>query len=83
MLFFRLKKDLRVSDSGEYHFSCVIRKPAFCICENKDADHLHGTYSTILNYFLHPKFQASSHLLLVCRVVSDDQVTKPLNRFFS
>ena len=22
--------------------SCVIRKPAFCICENKGADQLHG-----------------------------------------
>ena len=22
--------------------SCVVRKPAFCICENKDADQLRG-----------------------------------------
>ena len=25
-----------------YHLSLVIRKPAFCICENKDADQLRG-----------------------------------------
>ena len=24
------------------YFSCVVRKPAFCICENKDADQLRG-----------------------------------------
>ena len=34
--------------------SHVMRKPAFCICKNKDADQL---------YFLNPKFQASNHLL--------------------
>ena len=59
--------------------SLVMRKPAFCICENKDADQLRSnreadqrlcfryTDSTIP---LLPKFQASSHLLsqysLVC-----------------
>ena len=25
-----------------YYMSLVVRKPAFCICENKDADQLHG-----------------------------------------
>ena len=25
-----------------YILSCVVRKPAFCICENKDADQLRG-----------------------------------------
>ena len=29
-----------VSDIG--HLSLVMRKPAFCICENKDADQLRG-----------------------------------------
>ena len=24
------------------HMSLVVRKPAFCICENKDADQLHS-----------------------------------------
>ena len=53
-----------------------MRKPAFCICENKDADHLRGNRTadqricfryTLVQflYFLNPKFQVSSHLL--CR----------------
>ena len=28
--------------TGEYHMSHVMRKPTFCICENKDADQLRG-----------------------------------------
>ena len=56
--------------------SHVMKKPAFCICENKDADQLHSKcaadqrlcfryiYSTIPRYFLDPKFQASGHLWL-------------------
>ena len=28
--------------SGIYKMSLVVRKPAFCICENKDADQLRG-----------------------------------------
>ena len=28
-----------------YQMSSVIRKPAFCICENKGADQLHGNYA--------------------------------------
>ena len=52
-----------------------MRKPDFCICENKDADQLRGNrkadqgfvFATrILQslYFLNPKFQASGHLWL-------------------
>ena len=56
------------------NMSLVMRKPAFCICENKDADQLRG-YAKLISifilatrivqslYFLNPKFQASSHLL--------------------
>ena len=50
-----------------------MRKPTFCICENKDADQLRGNreadqrlFATRIVqslYFLNPKFQASSHLL--------------------
>ena len=54
------------------HMSCVMRKPAFCICENKDADQLRGNREadqrlcfryTIVQFlnFLNLKFQASSH----------------------
>ena len=51
-----------------------MRKPAFCICENKDADQLRGNREAdhafvfairIVQplYYINPKFQASSHLL--------------------
>ena len=58
-------------------------RPAFCICQNKDADQLHGNHaadqrlcflyidSTLLSlYFLNSKFQASRHLLWLHRYVS-------------
>ena len=57
-------------------------RPAFCICQNKDADQLHGNHaadqrlcflyidSTLLSlYFLNSKFQASRHLLWLHRLV--------------
>ena len=31
-----------VTNSRLYYMSCVVRKPDFCICENKDADQLRG-----------------------------------------
>ena len=56
-----------------YYLSLVLRKPAFCICENKDADQLRGTAKLISAfvfatrivqslYYLNPKFHASKHL---------------------
>ena len=51
-----------------------MRKPAFCLCENKDADQLCSNrtadqqlcFCSIVRslYYLNPKFQASSHLWL-------------------
>ena len=41
--------------------SPLMRKPAFCICENKGANQLHGNLQFLL--FLNPKFQASINLL--------------------
>ena len=56
-----------------HHMRPVMRKLAFCICENKDADQLHGNQCLCFCYteyeivhfffFITPKFQASSHLL--------------------
>ena len=76
------------------HMSRLVRKPAFCICENKDADqlsddreadqHLYFCYidSTSL-YFLNPKFQASRRFCdCTARFVSD-LVGNPEDRFFS
>ena len=57
-----------------FHLSLVVRKPAFRICENKDADQLHG-YRELISifvfatrivqslFFQNPKFEASIHLL--------------------
>ena len=37
---------IRVMDCNPkfYNMSRVVRKPAFCICENKDADQLRGAF---------------------------------------
>ena len=52
------------------YMSRAMRKPDFCKYENKSADQLHGNYAADQRlcffvpslYFLHPKFQAPSHL---------------------
>ena len=60
--------------------SLVMRKPDFCICENKGADQLCGNCTTdqclcfsytdcTSPYFLSLKFQASSYLLWVYSLV--------------
>ena len=38
----RVGKSQQVNDSCLAYLSRVVRKPAFCICENKDADQLCG-----------------------------------------
>ena len=77
-----------------FNMSHFVRKPAFCICENKDADQLRGnrkadqrlcfryTDSTIP---LLPKsnFQASSHLLCLYSLVCVGPGRKPRRPVFS
>ena len=71
-----------------------MRKPAFCICENKDADQLRGNpeadqrlcfryipYIVQSLFYLNPKFQASSYLLWVYSLVCADLVGNPEDRF--
>ena len=36
------KKAAALPGRSHLYMSRVVRKPAFCICENKDADHLRG-----------------------------------------
>ena len=68
--------------------SCVVRKPAFCICENKDADQLRGNRLCFAIrivqslYYLHPKFQASSHLLWLYSPVCVGPGQKPRRSVF-
>ena len=66
------------SSSNLPKMSLVMRKPAFCICENKDADQLRGSRS--LSY-LNPKFQASSHLVWLYSLVCVGPGRKPEDRF--
>ena len=79
------------------YMSLVVRKPAFCICENKDADQLRGfavtaklisafVFATRLVqslYYLNPKFQASSHLLWLYMPVCVGPGRKPRRPVFS
>ena len=71
-----------------------MRKPDFCICENKDADQLRGNreadqrlcFTTQIVqslYYLNPKFQASSHLLWLHSPVFIGPGRKPRRPVFS
>ena len=64
-----------------------MRKPAFCICENKDADQLRGITAKLIStfvfatlivqslYYLKPKFQASAVQPGLCRTWSETPKT--------
>ena len=78
----------------KHHLSLVVRKPAFCICENKDTDQLAVTaklisafvFATrIVQYLLslNTKFQASSHLLRLYSPVCVGPGRKPRRPVFS
>ena len=71
-----------------------MRKPVFCICENKDADQLRGTAKLVsafvftprivqFLFFLNPKFLVSSHLLWLCSPVCVGPGLKPRRPVFS
>ena len=62
-----------------------MRKPDFCICENKDADISFAVTAKLISafvfakrivqslYILNPKFQASSHLLWLYDLVGNPE----------
>ena len=71
-----------------------MRKPAFCICENKVADqcavivHLISAFAFAIRivqslYYLNPKFQTSSHLLWLYSLVCVGLGRKPRRPIFS
>ena len=64
-----------------------MRKPAFCICENKDADQLSAfVFATRIVqslFFLNPKLQVSSHLLWLYSPVCVGPGGKPRRPVFS
>ena len=73
VLFILIPEFLEMSGHFLEHMSSAMRKPAFCICENKGADQLCGNgtadqrlcfhYKVQSLFCLNLKFQASSHLL--------------------
>ena len=78
---------------GLHDMSCAVRKPAFCICVNKDADQLRGhdadqrlcfrcTDSKSL-YFLNPKFQATSFFVDVQPRLCGTRLKKPNTGFLT
>ena len=78
--------------SPTIHLSCVIRKPAFRICENKGADKLYSSYETdqrlCFRYMdsaipLLTKFKECSHFLCMClySLVCVEPGQNPKDRF--
>ena len=77
---------------NDYYLSLFMRKPAFRICENKDADQRAVTAKLISAfvfatrivqsiYFLKPKFQACSHLQWLYSPVCKGLVGNPEDWF--
>ena len=60
-----------------------MRKQAFCIRKNKDANQLLATRIVQSFYFLNPNFQASSHLLCLYSPVCVGPGRKPRRLVFS
>ena len=66
-----------------------MRKPAFCICKNKDADQLRGDREAdqrlcfrYIDYFLNTKFQASSNIMWLYSPVCVGPSRKPQRPVF-
>ena len=76
------------------YMSCVVRKLAFCICENRTQISFAVTVKLISAFvfatrilqsllYLNPKFQVSSHLLLLYSLVCVGPGRKPRRPVFS
>ena len=74
--------------------SRIVRKAAFCICENKDADQLRGSAKLIsafvfairivqFLFYVNTKLQASRYLLSLCSLVCVGSGRKPRRPVFS
>ena len=89
-----MKKIIDFQNCGLQIPVLVVRKQAFCMCENKDADQLRGDRETdqrlcfhyidsTIPLLLYPKFQASSHLLWLYSLVYVGLGRKPQRPVFS
>ena len=76
---------LYINPSKKLYFamSRVMRKPAFCICENKDQRLCFRSQIVQSLYFLNPRFHASSHLLWLYSPVCVGPGQKPRRPVFS
>ena len=81
---------LTVFDCTSSEGSRIVRKPDFCLCENKGADQLHSNSDFVFAtrivqflFFLNPKFQASYHFLRLHRPVYVGPGRKPRRPVFS
>ena len=83
-----------VLHSIETDMSRIMRKPSFCICENKDADHLRGYreadqrlcfryIDSTIPLLSNSEIQASSHLLQLYSLICVGPGPKPDGCFFS
>ena len=96
-MFFKSKMDKKLifnSSIRKENMSRVIRKPTFCICENKDADQLRGNreadqrlwfryINSTIPLLPNTKFQASGHLMWLYSLVCVGPGQKPRIPVFS
>ena len=92
-IFQRTLVSFSAKKSKRADMSRVMRKPDFCICENKDADQLRGNHEADQRlcfrkivqslYYVNPKSQASSHLLWLYSPVYVGPGRKPRRPVFS
>ena len=87
---YKLSFPLPKEANKRYYMSHVMRKPAFCICENKDTDQLRSycisafvftTQIVEFLFFLNLKFPAYNHLLWLYSPVCVGPIRKPKDRF--
>ena len=87
-------KLLTLSCNSSNYMSRIVRKPDFCLGENKGADQLRGTAKLIsafvfatrivqFLFYLNPKFQASCSFLSLYRPVCVGPGRKPRRQVFS
>ena len=94
-LFFHLNLKEFKNDTNQSHLSRTMRKPDFCLCENKGADQLRSITAKLISafvfatrivqflFFSNTKFQASIHLRKLHRPVCVRPGQKPRRPVFS
>ena len=92
--YLSILQNKNVTCYDQMYLSRVMRKPAFCICKNRDADQLPViaklisafVFATLIAqslFFLNMKFQTSSHLVWLYSLVCVGPGRKPRGPVFS